>query len=452
VVIQPPYLGWAFLATSLVGLLLAVNVSRPASAPQALAILSFFGGWLVGELPLHVAAVQLVSAAWFVHAGVLSAWPGVVALAATGTSCALLIAVLRRANGARTECDRALRDGLGDTYDISITDEARPWLARALDWRTIALPFPVRHRAVRCTRHVEFHQEAGGSLRLDVHRSRTLRTRGPVLVYLHGGAWIIGHRERQGLPLLQHLAARGWVCFSADYRLSPRATFPDHLVDVKRVLAWVKAHAADYGADSDFVVIAGNSAGAHLAALAALTANDPEYQPGFEASDTSVAACLGFYGVYDFLDRHGHWPHGGMQRLLERHVMKARRTDARDAFEKASPIDRVHAGAPPFLLVHGERDTLVPVAEARRFFEALRVVSRSPVAYAEIAGAQHAFEIFPSLRTANVLDGVTRFLAFVHGNRPDRAAQPAHAPGSSLSACSDARSFARRSAKRSAPA
>jgi acetyl esterase/lipase len=206
------------------------------------------------------------------------------------------------------------------------------------------------------------------------------------------------------------LAARGWVCVSVDYRLSPRATFPDHLVDVKRALVWVRDHAEELGADTRFVAVAGNSAGAHLAALAALTQNRPEYQPGFESGDTSVDACVGFYGIYDLLDRRGFLAHDGMKRLLERHVMKASPVAARDAYEAASPVARAHADAPPFLLVHGTHDTLAPVGGARHFAEVLRETSRAPVVYMEIPGAQHAFEIFPSLRTASVVDGVTAFL------------------------------------------
>ncbi len=261
--------------------------------------------------------------------------------------------------------------------------------------------------------NVDFHREGKTRLRLDVHRPRAAGVRGPTLVYVHGGGWVIGHRDRQGLPLMQYLAARGWVGFSVDYRLSPRATFPDHLVDVKRAIAWVREHAAEYGADTSFLALAGNSAGGHLASLAALTANAAEYQPGFETADTSVDACLSSYGIYDLLDRDAHWPHGGMKMLLERHVMKLTRSDARDAYDAASPIARVGADAPPFLIVHGECDSLVPVAEARRFSEALRKVSRAPVTYVEVPGAQHAFDIFPSVRTAHVLRGTTSFLARV---------------------------------------
>jgi len=89
----------------------------------------------------------------------------------------------------------------------------------------------------------------------------------------------------------------------------------------------------------------------------------------------------------------------------------------RSAWEKASPMDRVGDEAPPFLVVHGANDTLVPVAEARHFVELLRQRSPSPTAYAELPGAQHAFEILPSIRTAHTVGAVERFLAAVHGAR-----------------------------------
>jgi len=89
--------------------------------------------------------------------------------------------------------------------------------------------------------------------------------------------------------------------------------------------------------------------------------------------------------------------------------MKSKLATAREAWERASPMDQVNQGAPPFLVVHGANDTLVPVAEARSFVRLLRAASDAPVVYAELPGAQHAFEIFPSLRTVAVLDGVERF-------------------------------------------
>ena len=236
----------------------------------------------------------------------------------------------------------------------------------------------------------------------------------PTLLQIHGGAWVVGSKNEQGLPLMMHLASRGWVCVSANYRLSPRATFPDHLIDCKRAVQWIREHGPAYGADPDFLVVTGGSAGGHLAALLALTANDREYQPGFEHVDTAVRACVSFYGVYDFTDRHGIWPHPGLARLLERRVMKVPRATHPEAYDKASPMSRVHPGAPPFFILHGDRDTLVPVEEARRFAADLRRISSEPAVYAEMPGAQHAFEIFPSVRTTFVIHGVERFLAWLY--------------------------------------
>jgi acetyl esterase/lipase len=225
---------------------------------------------------------------------------------------------------------------------------------------------------------------------------------------------------------MQHLASRGWVCVSINYRLSPRATFPDPIIDVKRAIAWIRAHGVEYGADPSFLVVTGGSAGGHLCALAALSGNDPEYQPGFEDVDTSVDGCVSFYGVYDFTDRHGQYRNRGLARLLERRVMKVPMATAREAYERASPMSRVSEQAPPFLVVHGDRDTLVPVEEARHFVATLRARTRAPIAYAEIPGAQHAFEIFPSLRTALVVHGVERFVTTLYARA--RATRPAAGP------------------------
>jgi len=189
------------------------------------------------------------------------------------------------------------------------------------------------------------------------------------------------------------------------------------LLDVKQAIRWIREHGAEYGANPDFLVVTGGSAGGHLCALAALTANDPEYQPGFEQVDTSVRGCVAFYGVYDFTDRHGHYRNPGLKNLLQRYVMKAPLATSRELFEKASPMSRVHADAPPFFVIHGDRDTLVPVDEARRFTETLRASLRVPVAYAEIPGAQHAFDGFESVRCGSVINGMEWFAAWVRTAR-----------------------------------
>ncbi len=113
------------------------------------------------------------------------------------------------------------------------------------------------------------------------------------------------------------------------------------------------------------------------------------------------------YGIYDFLNRHGvrdEWP------IIPVAVMKASKHEAEDRYREASPLDRVHPEAPPFLVVHGATDSVVPVAEAHHFVDALRAVSKAPVGYAEIAGANHAFDVLDSLRTHYVISGIARML------------------------------------------
>jgi acetyl esterase/lipase len=251
---------------------------------------------------------------------------------------------------------------------------------------------------------------------LDVYRQRGVDlTHAPVLLHVHGGAWSIGDKEHQGLPLMLHMAARGWVCVTINYRLSPRDPFPAQIVDVKRAIAWIREHAAEYGADPSFVAITGGSAGGHLASLAALTPNDPDYQPGFEDVDTTLQAAVPHYGVYDLAATTGAKAAVAMRdRFLAPKVLfKSPETDLAE-FEKASPLSRVNAEAPPFLVVHGRSDSLVEVDQARRFVTALRAVSKEPVAYAELPGAQHAFDVFPSIRSAHVVRGVDRFLRFTY--------------------------------------
>ena len=99
--------------------------------------------------------------------------------------------------------------------------------------------------------------------------------------------------------------------------------------------------------------------------------------------------------------------------------MKRRFRDGRDVFEKASPVHRVGPGAPPFFVIHGAHDTLVPVSEARNFVRRLREVSGAPVVYVELPGTQHAFDVFPSIRTAHVIRAVERFADVVYSARTE---------------------------------
>jgi acetyl esterase/lipase len=417
---DPMAVPFAFLAVTVVGALFALNAKRPFARDGGLSIGAFFAGWLTTELPIHHLAWQLAGTALFVWAGALGAWPGWIGLAIALISWVGLVRMFTSARQAGELVERALVDALGPSFRDRIDPTIRAALDEPQPLSELALPFVARDPRVERIGGLSYGPH-GRRNQLDIRRLRGGKDKGcPVLVQVHGGAWVLGDKSQQGLPLVTQMASLGWVCVSINYRLSPRSTFPDHLIDVKRALAWVREHIEEYGGDPGFVVITGGSAGGHLAALAALTPNDPEYQPGFEGADTSVAACVPFYGVYDFTDRRGVGRRD-MRRFLSRVVMKRRFEDAPELFDRASPMSRVGPQAPPFLVVHGTHDSLVPVAEARLFVDLLRAASKSPVAYAEMPGAQHAFEVFASARTAHVIRGVGRFLAYVHATRGAQA-------------------------------
>ncbi|CAN5633541.1 hypothetical protein BH10ACT11_BH10ACT11_08970 [soil metagenome] len=275
-------------------------------------------------------------------------------------------------------------------------------------------------RGVKRERGACFAEVDGTKLRLDVYRPSNPEPGdlpSSAVIQVHGGGWLAGSRYEQGIPLLNHLAALGWVGFNIDYRLSPQATWPDHIVDVKLAIAWVREHADELGIDPEMIAVTGGSAGGHLAALAALSENDPLFQPGFESSDTSVAAAVPFYGVYDLTDAGGVYYPELLEWAFEKVVVKKKLADEPELYRAASPSWRVHADAPPFMVIHGDRDTLVPVGDARLFVEKLRGVSQRPVHYVELPGAEHAFDLWPSLRTAAVAEAIGRFLTTVDEER-----------------------------------
>jgi acetyl esterase/lipase len=396
--------GWTFLISGAIWLLFSYNAIRPHYSRALIAAASFFAGWLRAELALPALVLEIPLFGVLIWYGALHTWPGGIGLVLHFMSIALLIVSLQKSFISGSVVDKAL---VGFADDLSAPLK--------LPWRLLLLPFWITQPGVEKLRNRVYHEGDDGTLALDIYRLRDgAQERRPVLIFVHGGAWMIGFKSMQGLPMLQHFAGLGWVCFSISYRLSPRATFPDHIVDVKRAIAWVRQHADEYGCDPNFIVISGNSAGGHLASLASLTPNEPSLQPGFAEADTSIAACLSFYGVYDFSDRFSHWHNRGLLAVLERFVMKARLADEPERFEAASPLSHVGAHAPPFLVVHGDTDSIVPVAEARAFVAALRKSTAAPCVYIEVPGAQHAFEVFPSVRTVQLLRGLQRFAIHLH--------------------------------------
>ncbi|MCV7424617.1 alpha/beta hydrolase [Mycobacterium yunnanensis] len=259
---------------------------------------------------------------------------------------------------------------------------------------------------------------------LDVWRSKELPVQpAPVMIFLPGGAWVHGGRILQGYALMSHLAEMGWVCLSIDYRVAPHHPWPQHITDVKTAIAWARANVDKFGGDRNFVAVAGTSAGGHLAALAGLTAGDPEMQRDLPAgSDTSVDAVVGIYGRYDWEDK-STVERARFVDFLERVVVKRKIARHPEIFRKASPIARTHADAPPFLVIHGSGDTVIPVQQARDFVQRLRDQSRSVVGYVELPGAGHGFDMIDGARTGSAATAIGLFLNEVHRNQTLAGAQ-----------------------------
>jgi len=246
---------------------------------------------------------------------------------------------------------------------------------------------------------------------LDVWRRKDLPAQpAPVLIFVPGGAWVHGNSMLQGSALMSRMAELGWVCLAIDYRVAPHHRWPRHIIDVKTAIAWARANVDKFGGDRNFVAIAGCSAGGHLAALAGLTADDTHLQDKLpDGADTSVDAVVGIYGRYDWQDRST--PERVMfVDFLERVVVKKSLAHHPEVFRDASPIARVHRDAPPFLVIHGSKDSVIPVEQARSFVDRLRAASHSIVGYLELPGAGHGYDLIDGERAGAAAHATALFL------------------------------------------
>ncbi len=385
-------LGWGLLliATSLAAL--AINAVKPVRRSRVFLVPSFLAGTLLAEtsvfiLPLLLAGLGVT--AWF--GGPRSA-PGWLAVGLTGLAAALLVGQL--VSSIRTTA----------TLHRDVPEFTRD---RRLPWARILWPFPYRFSKKRVTRGIEFARVAGQRLRLDVYHPRpSFEGPRPAVVHVHGGGWVVGSRNEQGIPIMALLSDRGYVCFNVSYRLSPGATWPEHLIDVKRAIAWIREHAAEYGVDPSFITIIGGSAGGHITAMTGLTLGERSLQPGFEDADCSVQAVVPLYAVFDLTDVKTRHAPGFLSLLVEPLVLKAFFDEEPQRFEQASPTHCVRADAPPFFVVHGASDSMVPLEDAKDFVEALREVSHNPVRFTIVPGAHHSFDLLVSLRSLPVIEAI----------------------------------------------
>jgi acetyl esterase/lipase len=377
----------------LISVALVALVTLFALAPlRSAGNLSFRLGLLLNEVPILGFYWLLISTSLAFVQGDIDAAGGWATVGLAGLTTAGLAVVAWRGLQAGPALEQAMAEALGAGWRTAVDPGLAVRLRRRLPLaRIVLLPLSRRGPGVERVADIRYG-DAGRRNLLDLYRSRARPAGGPVLIHLHGGGYNRGRKNSQSLPLLYRLAGQGWVCVSASYRLRPAVRHPDHLIDLKKVIAWVRAHGHEYGADPALLFVAGSSAGAHMASLAALTPNDPAFQPGFEDADTSVTAVIGLNGYYGSYYGEGE---GGA----------------------SSPLAYLRPDAPPFLVAHGDHDTVVPVESVRHFAATLRGVSTNPVVYAELPGAQHAFDLFHSLRFERVVDAIEAFTAWVRSRQ-----------------------------------
>ena len=407
---------WLYLAIVSASAAVTLNAFVPIRRNELLLVPSFLFGTVAVELAAFGVVLHVLLGAGVVATDTHTTPVAKVAMGLSVITVLGLLGLVWQGFGAGKTISDALAPILG-----------RPMRAPSGLWRLL-VPFPLRVATSRVTRNVCYARTAGTSLRLDVYHPRVEGTQRPAVLYVHGGGWVVGDKREQGVPLMSILSDRGFVGFSVNYRLSPGATWPDHLVDVKRAVAWVRSQAEVYGVDPARIAICGGSAGGHLASMVGLTADDRSLQPGFGEADTSVGAVASLYGVYDLTNASKRQPDGFHRRLLQPLVMKAFYDEEPERFANASPLHRVVADAPPFFIIHGDRDNLAPLEDARDFANAMQEVSQRPVVFAEIRGAQHSFDFFVSPRSLPVLEGVSEFFEHALGEAAENpSGQPSTA-------------------------
>lgn len=371
---------------------------KPVKKHAPLAIISFALGMPNGELAHWQLFLQLVITLIFAAFGAINGLGGLIACVLLAFSWLGLLIYFQRALSSGAVVHTALQEALGNDYETRCNLP----LSGALNQRPVLKnwlrPLSHKHPDVRVSRDIIIDQQGGFELKVDVYHHHNKPTPCPVLYQIHGGAWTqnLGNKSQQALPLMNHFAAQGWVCVTIDYRLSPKHPWPAHIIDCKKGLHWIKENIADFGGNADFIVATGGSAGGHLSSLLALTANDPQYQPGFEECNTEVQACIPFYGVFDTTNRYQNQPGITLPRYLEDVVMQTSASAQPALFDAASPIARIHDNSPPFLIIHGDNDTLANINEAEKFYQLLSVTSPAQTALLKFELAQHAFELMHS--------------------------------------------------------
>lgn len=378
-------------------------------------IAQFFVGWLVLELAwFHIAIITIITIMAF---GDINDWhfTSIIGIGLSLYNIILLWKIHQEGVNSQREFEKTLPIALGEDYADHILPERKSLIDVphfCPQWLT---PFNCKSNQIQTINNITYGPNERNTLDLYKPISASATPR-PVMLQIHGGGWMLGYGDRQALPLRNKLVEAGWIFVAINYRLSPAHKFPAHLVDCKQALHWIKANIAQYGGDPNFVMTTGGSAGGHLCSLLALTDNEHVdiLQPGFETADTSVQGCISMYGVYDFVDRNHHRGDLPVTEFLEKNIMPKPLSEDSAMWDLASPIAQTHNERPPFMVVHGELDTLSFAEDAKYFVKALRESSTAPCVYTELPNTQHAFDIFYSPRCVNTVNAIHTFAEVVY--------------------------------------
>ncbi len=282
---------------------------------------------------------------------------------------------------------------------------------RLLRLLAFALPLTAA-RAERTLRDLTFATVDGTRLQLDLHLPGDAATPPTgLIIWVHGGAWRAG--SRTGVDL-RGLTAHGWAVASVDYRLSTVARFPAQIHDIKAAIRYLRAHAAEYRFPANRFVLAGSSAGAHLAALAGVTAGVAELEGDegdFPRESSAVQAIVDLYGASDLTTILAQsTPHGLEVRMPALDLLLGGQPDApaiAPLAKLASPIFHVDAGDPPLLLEHGDRDPQMPINQAHELAGAYEQLGL-PVVFKVMHGSAHGGPAFTTPENLAFIDHFLR--------------------------------------------
>jgi len=409
-----------FIFWTLASVFLTLNVFRPlakrSNSSFRAILVSFVLSWLVGDLLPHWILLNAGILILFSYSEIYSqplGWGGLLVHFSGWTILMLRLWIMLN---LPERLEQQMEAYLGVQWQKIYPSPLAPRSIFEVDWHSWFNPNKViDDPRIEIIRDQVFHQQAGFQLKLDIYRPHNTKKKHPGILQIHGGAWITGSK-RQASFLMSRMAARGWVCFSVSYRFSPDIVFPEHLIDVKHALRWIRNNAEEHGLDSNFIIATGGSSGGHLAAMTALTQNQAEFQPGFEKTDTSIQGCVPFYGVFNFsepFDERTPFPaKAGVLQMLCGGTPETQP----DRYQQITPANWISGKTPPFLLIQGETDALISATETQAFWEVLQAHKVKDSVFLRLPLVEHAFDIFPTLTAQCIVPTIERYLIMLHQN------------------------------------